>query len=176
MQSSIGRRSSDLGMRDDRQIHSVFSIARVEKVPERRTLASSTEFVSDCTSYLLSTESIKDGIVSQDEFASFLFSRCPKELCNGDGMVEFEWISLNLQLSFVRGVCPFKNIEDRINCIEDLENMWLVDGVFGYDVSDGIDKLEVLIKDMCENAFGYVIEMGPTISFGMSFSHLYPIL
>ena len=83
-------------------------------------------------------------------------------------MLGFERISLNLQLAFVRGVCPFNEIGDRLSCIEELETMWLADGVFGYNVSDGIDELNVLVEDMCESAFGYAIEMGLTGSFGKS--------
>jgi hypothetical protein len=148
-----------------RKTHPFLYLA-IEQPPERRIQSKISSnvavFTEECMSILLSPTSIEDGIISQDEYASFLYQRChAEELCGSDELLDFEHLSLNLQLSFVRGVCPYDDVGDRIGCIQELEAMWLGSGIFGYQVPDNdLDLLSGTVEDMCMNVYGYAIELG----------------
>lgn len=149
-------------------------MARDDERPPKRRIQSSTRaemkshFVDDCSSFLLSPDSIEDGIVSQNEYASFLLSLCRSEdLCDDETNLEFEQLNLGLQLEFVRGACPYVGLEERISCIDDLESMWLEGGEFGFRVSeDGIDAVSRHVKDMCMDTYADVVKMRLTGALG----------
>eukprot|EP00804_Cyclotella_cryptica_P015296 CCRYP_005407-RB/>CCRYP_005407-RB protein AED:0.31 eAED:0.31 QI:300/1/1/1/1/1/4/241/1227 len=156
------------------RLHPMLSIARDnEHPPERRIQSSirigmSSSFVDECSSFLLSPDSITDGIVSQNEYASFLLSQCRFEgLCGDETSLEFEQLDLVLQLKFVSGVCPYFGSEERISCIDDLESMWLGGGEFGFRVSENrIDSVRKHVEDMCMDTYADVVEMRFTGTFG----------
>jgi len=148
-------------------LHPILSMARDDEHPPERRIQSSTRdvmtssFVDECSSFLLSPDSIKDGIVSQNEYASFLLSLCRSEdLCDDETNLEFEQLSLGLQLEFVRGVCPYVGLQERISCIDDLMSMWLEGGEFGFRVSeDGIDAVSRHVKDMCMDTYADAVKL-----------------
>lgn len=156
------------------KLHPILSMARDDEHPLERKIQSSTriqmksQFVDACSSFLLSPKSIKDGIVSQNEYASFLLSQCRLEgLCDDDTNLEFQQLDLVLQLKFVRGVCPYNGLEEKISCIDDLESMWLEAGEFGFRVSEnGIDALSNHVEDMCIDTYVDVAKMRLIGTFG----------
>lgn len=146
----------------------ILSTARNNPPPERRIQQLSllseknSAFVSECTSFLLSPDSLQDGVISQDEYASFLLSQCRMEgLCGEGTTLGFEQLSIGLQLQFVRGVCPYNCLEDRLACIAGLQDMWIDDGEFGFLVSEtGLFEVNELVNDMCVDAYSDAVEMG----------------
>ena len=154
-------------LRGRQQYHPILSIARTQQNPERRIQSSSSfmsDFTTECTSFLLSPDSVADGIISQTEYSKFLFMRCRSDgLCGAKEEVDFEQLGLNLQLTFVRGVCPYSDVMERISCIQALERMWLDNGLFGYEVRNN-QGLNEHVEDMCMNSYGDAVEMGLIMS------------
>lgn len=162
IQASAVSRSVAAYMRGGGQLHRVFSIACAEPLSTRRAQSiTSPDFVSQCASFLMSPERTEDGIISQDEFASFLDHRCRADsLCEEVGEeLEFERLSLSLQLGFVKNVCQYNDVIENIDCIKKLERMWLNDGVFGF-VVEGSEKLKESVQNLCVNSFRNAVEMG----------------
>ena len=165
--SASSSRSAGHALRSRQKYHPILSIARTKPNPERRIQSSSSfmsDFTTECTSFLSSPDSVVDGIITQKEYTKFLFMRCRSDgLCDGEEEADFEQLGLNLQLIFVRGVCPYADAIERISCIQALETMWLDNGLFGYEVGNNQD-LNKQLEDMCMNAYIDAIEMGLIMS------------
>jgi len=127
---------------------------------------SGIPFVDDCTSYLLSPDTLEDGIISQTEYTQFLARHCiQQDLCDDGTVVEFEQLDINLQLEFVLGVCNHEDQVRKVQCVTNLEVMWRDNQQFGFDVNDN-DMLSNDVMDMCANTYNHVLDMGLTVSQG----------
>jgi len=127
---------------------------------------SGIPFVDDCTSYLLSPDTLKDGIISQTEYTQFLAHHCiEQELCDDETFIEFEQLDINLQLEFVLGVCNHEDQAEKVQCVTNLEVMWRDNRQFGFDVNDN-DLLSFDVMDMCASTYNHVLDMGLTVSQG----------
>jgi len=116
------------------------------------------DFVTECVAFLSLSDSIQDGVVSQNEFTSFLVSRCISDkMCNGEFDIPFEHLTLDLQLRFIKAVCSHKFIEEK-NVCDELERMWLESRVFGFQVIEDVNLSE-LIEEICTEAYDDAIEM-----------------
>lgn len=125
-----------------------------------------TEYVSECTSFLSTSPGVADdGIISQNDFVLFLLDQCRSQgLCNAKTKLKFEQLEFVLQLKFIRGVCPYKVLEERYNCINDLNQQWQNGNEFGFRVDDA--NAEEFVKGMCLETYSDVVEMGFTRILG----------
>ena len=138
----------------------------VSSIPKDRQ-NSGIPFVDDCTSYLLSPDTLEDGIISQTEYTQFLARHCiQQDLCDDGTVVEFEQLDINLQLEFVLGVCNHEDQEGKVQCVTNLEVMWRDNQQFGFDVNNVDMDLRIDVLDMCANTYNHVLEMGLTVSQG----------
>lgn len=146
-------------LRGSQRSHPAFSIARAGRPQRRIRAVNGSEFALQCALFLLSPERLEDGIISQDEFTAFLDHRCISEgrCANGDEQLEFERLSLDLQLGFVIGVCPIADLATRIGCIKSLEESWLDSGVFGFQVN-AEENLSELVQEMCSGAYSDAVD------------------
>ena len=128
---------------------------------------SGIPFVDDCTSYLLSPDTLKDGIISQTEYTQFLAHHCiEQELCDEGTVVEFEQLDINLQLEFVLGVCNHEDQVGKVQCVTNLEVMWRDNQQFGFVNDNDMNLLSNDVMDMCANTYNHVLDMGLTVSQG----------
>lgn len=128
------------------------------------------EWTKGCISLLAREDVVEDGIISQNEFATMLLSQCRGRLdgpCPHKGKkLKFEQLDTNLQLDFIRGICPQEEVEDRIDCIYNLNEMWLETDAFGFETGD--ENVDVLVHDMCFETYSDAVEMGFAGSSGES--------
>ena len=128
------------------------------------------EWTKGCASLLAREDVVEDGIISQNEFATMLLSQCGGRLdgpCPHKGKkLKFEQLDTNLQLDFIRGICPQEEVEDRIDCIYNLNEMWLETDAFGFETGD--ENVDVLVHDMCFETYSDAVEMGFAGSSGES--------
>lgn len=94
-------------------------------------------FVQECKDTLLSPSTIEDGVLSQLEFADFLFGRCNDEgLCDDQSGMKFEQLDVKLQLDFILAACD----GEMADCIDEL-------GSFGFNTQD--EGIETSIDELC---------------------------
>jgi hypothetical protein len=130
-------------------------------------LDQETDFVDECKSFLLSDDTLDDGLISQDEFANFLTEYCISlNVCDNAGVTNFEFqnLSVELQLSFLLFICDQPQDLERKKCLDSLVNEG---GEFGYDLSvNEFALVEMEIEQLCSQSFQYASFMGllpPTI-------------
>ena len=129
-------------------------------------MVGQAEFVEQCTSALLSDDTLDDGIISQDEFADFLTGYCISlNVCDPDTELDFDNLSVELQLVFVWSICDQPEDLERERCLDSLKDMG---GRFGYDMSaETFSIVEMEVKQLCFQAYPYSLLMGllpPTVT------------
>jgi len=116
--------------------------------------AMEQEYILQCNTKLLSNAVVKDFLISQNEFASFLkeFSVSignPKKYSSS-----FFALDISLQLDFVWTICPYwLGINEKRACLNSL--LLHNDGdEFGLTVSlDEIEKVKELVKHLCTQSY-----------------------
>jgi hypothetical protein len=131
-----------------------------------------TTFVEQCTSFLLSSDIIHDGIISQIDFVDMLLHQCQLDnLCNDGLRLNFGQLDINLRVKFIRGICVRSNDDypERFECIYKLYEMMRDESIFGFNATvDGVDSL---VKEMCYATyldavhFGFVKSRGEPLFF-----------
>jgi hypothetical protein len=124
-----------------------------------------TVFVDECTSFLLSDDTLDDGLISQDEFASFLSDYCILlGVCSADTELEFQNLSVELQLSFLLFICDQPQELEREECLDSFVSEG---GEFGYDLSlNEFAVVETEVEQLCSQSFQYASITGllpPTV-------------
>jgi hypothetical protein len=124
-----------------------------------------TVFVDECTSFLLSGDTLDDGLISQDEFANFLSGYCILlGACSTDTELEFMNLSVELQLSFLLFICDQPTDLEREQCLDSLVSDG---GEFGYDLSvNELATVEMEVEQLCSQSFQYASLTGllpPTV-------------
>ena len=134
------------------------------------TGSSSVDFVDQCTASLLSSNTIDDHFISQDEFSQFLSDYCVESgVCEAGTEMDFQSLNVELQLAFVLFICNQEEEMDRKACLEELNSKG---GSFGYDLN--VEELEVLnneIQELCTVAYLQASRSGllpPTIGKNMA--------
>ena len=123
------------------------------------------EFIDSCTARLLSDDSVADNLISQEEFALLLSDYCIEQgACKPGSTLDFENLSVEMQLAFVLFLCNEPTQVEQQRCLEELNAMG---GPFGYDLQ--IEEREVLdaeIAELCTQAYEYASLSGllaPTV-------------
>ena len=129
-------------------------------------------FVQQCTSFLLSSDIIHDGIISQIDFVDMLLHQCRLEnLCNISGLkLNFGQLDVSLRKKFIRGICKpttsgdgdgdgdYPPEESRFECIYKLYEMMREESIFGFDAN--VAGVDVLVKDMCYETYPGAVDFG----------------
>lgn len=128
------------------------------------------EFIDQCTTNLLSDDTIDDDLISQEEFSQFLSNLCVTlQVCEEGTSLEFENLSVELQLSFVLFLCNEPTESEREECLDELKEMG---SSFGYSVgAQDPAILQTEIQELCVNAYDHAMESGllpPTLTDGES--------
>lgn len=130
-------------------------------------------FVQQCTSFLLSSDIIHDGIISQIDFVDMLLHQCRLEnLCNNGLKLNFGQLDVSLRKKFIRGICNPSTSgdvdgdgdgdhppeESRFECIYKLYEMMREESIFGFDAN--VAGVDVLVKDMCYETYPGAVDFG----------------
>ena len=123
--------------------HSVSQITRKRKMQNSST---KSEFIQNCASQMLAPSTMDDSKISQVEFTNFLLQLCiSSELCTPDATLDFNSLSIFIQLNFIWFICPTKN---QI-CVDEIYDQGdefglIIDG-------DNSEEIEQRVYDMCAN-------------------------
>ena len=139
----------------------------------RQIQDSTHSFVQQCTSFLLSSDIIHDGIISQIDFVDMLLHQCRLEnLCNNGLKLNFGQLDVSLRKKFIRGICNPSTSgdvdgdgdgdhppeESRFECIYKLYEMMREESIFGFDAN--VAGVDVLVKDMCYETYPGAVDFG----------------
>ena len=150
------------------RFHDSFSTSLLRPTQQRRARADNllSDYVHECTSFLLSQNVLADGIISQNEFVDFMLLQCRAEdICPNDTKLQFEQLDISVQLKFIMGICSHEDFADRSNCIYDLHDQWLENKLFGFKVNES-DNTQSLIRNMCTEVYVDAVKMGFTRTTG----------
>jgi len=113
---------------------------------------AAVDFIDSCTASLLSDDAVSDNLISQDEFTQFLSDYCTElQVCAPGSTLDFQNLSVELQLAFVLFICNEPAELDREACLVELNSMGQP---FGYDLL--VEEREVLdteLQELCSLAF-----------------------
>lgn len=134
--------------------------AAVRNLGLTTTGLSAEEFVNQCTTHLLSDDTVTGDLISQEEFAQFLSNLCiEQQVCEEGTVLDFDNLSVELQLAFVSFLCNEPTESEREDCLNALKESGIS---FGYDVNDeeDVEVLESEIQQLCADAYLYAMRSG----------------